>query len=128
MVRPKTYHDRTSTSVSFEKQLLNEFNELCVKERKTLSEKIGELVQEQLEKNAVGISNPIGLRYVKEIDSKNTLDYYIDNNFVTSKQFMNEFKTRDNQTVERFAALGRTINIAAEQVIYFNKTGKYLIR
>lgn len=63
MVRPKTYHDRTSTSLSFEKQMLNEFMELCWRERKTVSEKVTEMMQQELQKNVMGLTNPIKISY-----------------------------------------------------------------
>jgi hypothetical protein len=133
MVRPKTYHDRTSTSISFERQMLNEFLELCRTERKTFSEKVSEMIQEQLEKekNAIGSdSNPINICYnidcQDEVKAKNTLDYYIDKRLVTQKYFLEEYKEKDDQTLDRYEALTLTMHSAVKQTKYYRQTGKYL--
>ncbi|HSX48667.1 MAG TPA: hypothetical protein VLE44_00215 [Candidatus Saccharimonadales bacterium] len=130
MVRPRTYHDRTSTSLSFEKQMLNEFLELCRTERKSISEKVTEMIQQELEKNVIGLNNPINVGYQDSSLSKgnNTLDSYIDKGFVTVNHFQQDFKQKENERLERYAALGKTIAKAAEQIIYFKKNGKYQIQ
>src|SRR5690242_4343037 len=131
MVRPKLYHDRTSTSLSLEKQMLADFLDLCHKERKTLTEKLNEMVQEELEKNAIGNeTNPIAIPYKNTVlsqEGRNTLDYYIDKGYVTQKHFISEFMEKPEELLNRYQALGVTIAAAVKQVSYHRRTGKYLI-
>lgn len=73
------YRNRTVFTSNAELDVLNEIKELCRKERKTLSEKINELFIEELEKKAVGETNPLGISYGRQEEkpSLGTLDAWI---------------------------------------------------
>lgn len=66
LVRPKIYGKsrmRTTTCIMCDGQILEEFKELCFKEGKSMSESLQEFMAEKLEKNALGVSNPISIIY-----------------------------------------------------------------
>ena len=45
------YKNRTATTINCESIVLKEFQELCSSERRSLSEKIGELMLRELDRN-----------------------------------------------------------------------------
>ena len=65
-MRRKDYRDRQPVTISLEKERYRDFTDLCDKERKSISFKFSEMVEEELQKNAVGEVNPIRIRYVEE--------------------------------------------------------------
>jgi hypothetical protein len=88
--------------------------------------------ENQQRKNAIGSdSNPINISYnpsrQEEVKAKNTLDYYIDKRLVTQKYFLEEYKEKDDQTLDRYEALTLTMHSAVKQTKYYRKTGKYLV-
>lgn len=59
------YRTRTTITVNAELDILKDIKELCEKERKSLSEKINELMIGELEKKALGDYTPINVSYNK---------------------------------------------------------------
>jgi hypothetical protein len=59
----KKYRHRLYVGFNFEQDRIKEFEDLCWRERKTMSDKLNEMISEQLEKNAVGLNNPIKISY-----------------------------------------------------------------
>ena len=64
-MKRKTYRDRGQLYISAEKDILKEFQELCDKERKSVSLKLNEMMTEELQKNPLGplAGNPINIMY-----------------------------------------------------------------
>jgi hypothetical protein len=65
-MKRKDYHNRLPILISVEKDRWRDFQELCDRERKSYSFKLNELMEDELEKNAIGVCNPIKIRYGKE--------------------------------------------------------------
>lgn len=130
MPAAKKYRRRVSFTLNTEADILNDFAESCRKKGQSISERFTEFMTEELQKNAIGSdSNPINVDYYITTSGKNTLDSYIDKGFVTINHFQQDFKqVKENQKLELYAALGKTITRAAEQIIYFNKNGRYQIQ
>lgn len=63
MPAPNKYRNIHRLNVNIEKDMLNEFRDLCWSEKKTLSDKINELIVETVEKKALGERNPIDVQY-----------------------------------------------------------------
>lgn len=65
-MRRKEYRNRQPVTLSVEKDRWKDFEELCDKERKSVSLKIAEMLEEELEKKALGGQNPINISYGKQ--------------------------------------------------------------
>lgn len=91
MARPKEIRGRRMVkNVVFEGQRLEEFEELCRKERKSLSEYLRELIEQELEKKVVGPSansNPLNLKYADETIKSSQLTF---DEFPTHRCFTRE--------------------------------------
>lgn len=122
----QTYRQRGQMLISAEQNLIEEFQELCWKERKSMSVKFTELMQEELQKNEVGQSNPLNISYgLKHIFvSKNrniplTLDRFIDS--TEAKELINEIPNE---------ALGKFFNYNVKklsQQVQLKQTGKITV-
>lgn len=64
-------------TLSVEKDRWKDFEELCYKERKSVSLKIAEMLEEELEKKALGESNPIRISYGTEKEKPSQSDIRI---------------------------------------------------
>lgn len=64
-MRRKEYRERWPVTLSVEKDRWRDFEDLCDKERKSLSLKISEMLEKELQKNAFGEETPIKIRYGK---------------------------------------------------------------
>ena len=53
----------TVKTFTLDAQRMDEFHELCQKTRKTMSEYIRELVEQELEKKVIGQLNPLNIKY-----------------------------------------------------------------
>lgn len=127
MPAARKYKRRISFTLNTEADILDEFAAQCKKEGSSISERFTKFMTEELEKNAIGSEkNPIAVSFWRSCDYKNTLDDYLDKNFVTVKQFMDEFQNDDFKKLERKEALGLTIAKAAKQISHVKQTGKYL--
>ena len=73
---PPTKYRRGIHRVLFnmERDMHKEFQELCWSERKTVSEKLNELIMEVIEKKALGDQTPINISYGKEQDKPSQSD------------------------------------------------------
>ena len=56
----------TVKTIVFDSSRVKEFEELCKKERKSMSEYIRDLVSQELEKKEVALNNPLNLKYADE--------------------------------------------------------------
>lgn len=63
MPAPSKYRNIHRLNINIEKDMLNEFRDLCWEERKSLSDKINELIVETVEKKVVGSQNPLNISY-----------------------------------------------------------------
>ena len=63
-MKRKSFRDRSQVLLSVEKDRWKDFTELCDKERKSTSFKFDEMLSEELQKNALGLENPIGIAYI----------------------------------------------------------------
>jgi hypothetical protein len=63
MPAAKKFRNRLYVGFNFEADRIREFEEICWRERKSMSEKLNEMVEEQLEKNVAGLNNPIKISY-----------------------------------------------------------------
>jgi hypothetical protein len=109
---------------------VGDFKRMCQDEYGiSLSEGIRQLMDQELEKNAVGQSNPIAVNYdfsAKRSIGYNTLDYYLDNGFVTKQYWRKELENHPNEKLEKLEAFGLTITETCRQVKHFKNTGRYL--
>jgi hypothetical protein len=79
-MKRKEYRERQSVLISFERDRYKDFIDLCDRERKSVSLKINEMLEEELEKNATGEVNPIRIRYREKQQNKfsqSTLDDWL---------------------------------------------------
>jgi seryl-tRNA synthetase len=81
MMKRKEYRERQSVLISFERDRYKDFIDLCDRERKSVSLKINEMLEEELEKNVIGEANPIRIRYEEKQQqnkfSQSTLDDWL---------------------------------------------------
>ena len=132
-MKRKTYRDRSQLFISAEKDILKEFQELCDKEKKSVSLKLNEMMTEELQKNPLGplAGNPINIMFdhgIKPIKQE-PLDKYLQENFVTSRDWFGYYsKINDIDHVRRHEALAVTISKQAKQRVNYLKTGKYLVQ
>lgn len=122
------FHDRNQMLISVERDLAEEFKTLCDKERKSISLKFKELMEEEIQKNEIGHVNPISIEYISPHAKKsdnNTLDTYIQKGFITRNHFIEQFREKDIDTLDKYRALGTTISISAMAVSQYKRTGKY---
>lgn len=61
-------------TLNFETDRYKEFQDLCWSERKSVSEKIDEMITETLEKKVMGSQNPINVSYGEEQEKPLQLD------------------------------------------------------
>lgn len=122
MVRPRDYRERVVKTLNFEKNVYEEYEELCFKERISVSKKLQEFMSEQIQiqKNALGLNNPIGVGYTsyniqakKRLGSTTTLDEW-----ARRKNAIQLIKRIDENMAENAAI---NIIIASR----FKKTGVY---
>jgi hypothetical protein len=109
--------------------ITRDFKKLCQEHNISLSEGIRQLMTQELEKNAVGLENPIAVNYdfsAKRSIGYNTLDYYLDNGFVTKQYWRKELENHPNEKLEKLEAFGLTITETCRQVKHFKNTGRYL--
>ena len=66
MVATTKYRNIHRFNVNIEKDRFNDFKDLCWEERKSISDKINELIIETVEKKALGDQTPINVSYGKE--------------------------------------------------------------
>lgn len=64
--RPRVYSDRTSTSFSCEKVVLEDFLELCWKEKTSLGEKLQTFMEQELKKEVGLTATPIAVAYNRD--------------------------------------------------------------
>jgi hypothetical protein len=132
-MKRKAYRDRGQLFISAEKDILKEFQELCDKERKSVSLKLNEMMMDELQKNPLGVAgnNPINVDFNnRSIKSSNveSLDYFIERNAITSRHWHKFYDgVNDIHRLERHEALTLTIQKAVKQRHSYLKTGKYLI-
>ena len=63
-MKRKEYRVRQTVTFSAERDRYQDFEELCDKEHKSISFKLSEMIDGELQKNALGLSeNPIGVLY-----------------------------------------------------------------
>lgn len=133
-MKRKTYRDRSQLFISAEKDILKEFQELCDKERKSVSLKLNEMMLEEVQKNPLGpvAGNPINIEFNNQsIKSSNveSLDYFIERNAITSRHWHKFYdRVNDIQRLERHEALTLTIQKAVKQRHSYLKTGRYLVQ
>lgn len=65
-MRRKEYRDRQPVTISLEKDRYKDFTDLCDRERKSISLKFSEMLEEELQKNVIGECNPIRISYGEE--------------------------------------------------------------
>lgn len=69
-MRRKEYRDRQAVTISVEKDIFTDFIDLCDRERKSISLKFSEMMEEELQKNVMGEINPLRIRYGDEQENK----------------------------------------------------------
>ena|SRR5690242_5931090 len=77
MVRERRYKRSTSFLMNTDYDVLEDFRKLCSNERKDVSEKLNELIREELQKNVVGVGTPINIPYSNDINQSGKKDYSI---------------------------------------------------
>jgi hypothetical protein len=117
----------TSFSYPIEKVDVIELAEDRAKsEGKSLSQYIVSLMENE-QKNPIGLdSNPIAVKFL-ESKFTNSLDYYLDNGFVTKQYWKKELEGSPNEKLEKLEAFGLTITETCRQVKHFKNTGRYLV-
>lgn len=63
-MKRKEYRQRQPVTLSVEKDRWKDFEDLCDKERKSISLKVAEMLEEELQKNALGVArepNPLNI-------------------------------------------------------------------
>ncbi len=114
MGRPKAYSDRTSTSFSCEKAVLDDFLELCWKEKISLSEKLQTYMEQELKKD-MGLANPIKVSYEAQ-NKVMSLLHYLQDSIDVKKSIDEECSTiNDHKTLARLKAAAYTINQSADR-------------
>jgi len=112
--RPKLYNDRTSTSFSCERAVLDDFLELCWREKTSLSEKLQTYMEEELKKEK-GILNPIKIEYNTQ-NKVMSLLHYLQETIVDMNTISQECSRIDDQkTLARLKGVAYTINQCADQ-------------
>jgi hypothetical protein len=119
------FRDRTQVLISTERDRFKEFQQLCDKESKSVSLKLKEMIEQELEKNVMGLHNPIAINFARPC-ANNSLDYYIDNGFVTKQYWKKELENNSNEKLEKIEAFGLTITETCKQIKHFKTTGRYL--
>ena len=79
-MRRLNYKDRRQFLLSIDREDLEVFQKICDNERKSMSFKLNELVQEEIQKNELGCDNPIGINFNqtnKSVHRKPTMEDYI---------------------------------------------------
>ena len=79
-MKRKNYRERKQILFSIEKEDFDAFHLLCERERKSLSLKLAEIIEEELQKNELGRENPIGIDFTrtnKYVENVYTLDDYV---------------------------------------------------
>ena len=129
MPAARKYRRRVPFTLNTEADTLNQFAEQCRKQGLTISERFTEFMREELEKNAVGHdSNPISITYGCQANPKssNTLDYYLDNGFVTRDYWKKKLERDDPEKWTRVENLGTILVQTCKQLKYYNQTGRWL--
>jgi hypothetical protein len=131
MVRERRYKHRTSFLMNTDLEVLEDFRKLCSDERKDVSEKLNEMIREEIRKKVMGC-NPISVNYnMNDEGIKSSklegLDRYIEENYVTSKQWKEFFDKKDSyDIIMKYEALSLTIHKQAKNRANYLKTGRYV--
>ncbi|HYZ60228.1 MAG TPA: hypothetical protein VE544_11280, partial [Nitrososphaeraceae archaeon] len=124
MPAPKKYRNTTPFLFNPELDRFNEFKEICHRERKSVAQKLNELIIQTIETDGIGESNPLGITYGPPVQQKitsfnaenplQTLDLFIDNGIIGIKQWQPAFQKEENpEQLDKYVNLTTTINNAA---------------
>lgn len=133
-MRRKEYRSREQVLFSAERDLISEFRELCDKENKSLSLKLNEMIQEELEKNEWAADNPLRINFSRANKSVYnrpfTLDPYIERAKVAeTKEELENLKRFAKDTSQKKMILFQTIRRRERELdepdpkeLFFRKT------
>ena len=132
----KRYTDRKPVYFHTEGSILEQFKEVCYRERKDVAEKLNELMRTEIQKNvSPRLRTPINITFSNDInqsgkkDDITSLDYFIEKKHITSDYWHDYFSKKDSyDEVMRYEALSLTIHNQAKQRRHFLKTGRYLVQ
>src|ERR671910_913128 len=139
MPAPKKYRNTTPFLFNPELDRFNEFKDLCHRERKSVAQKLNELIVQAIESDGIGKDNPLGISYGPPVQQKipnfsledptQVLDWLIDNNIVGFKQWQPTFAKVENQErLDKYINLTNVIHTSAKDRKEFLKTGKAVVR
>jgi hypothetical protein len=122
MPAPKKYHSRTYVGFNFEADRIKDFEHLCWTEHKTMSEKINEMVNGELEKNAIRAPNPINVSFdpehnkdtVSHNDCWKQLTMY---DAVEHQEMLDRTKRLDKSQFQKVLAFSRTLSTVVNIIL-----------
>jgi hypothetical protein len=132
---PKKYRNTTPFLFNAELDRFNEFKELCHKEKKSVQEKLNELIIQTIETDGIGKDNPLGITYGPPVQQKitsfnaenplETLDLFTDNGVIGLKQWQPAFAQEENQErIDKYANLITTMDKAVKAQQAYLKTSR----
>lgn len=101
-MKRQEYRQRKGIFFNVEQNAWEAFQELCDKERKTISLKLNEMLKEELQKNEIGRSNPLNLSYgIHTNKSTNGITISMDR-FIDVKEAKESVKEIPNEILCKF--------------------------
>lgn len=140
MPAPKKYRNTTPFLFNPELDRFNEFKDLCHRERKSVAEKLNELIVHAVERDGIGENNPLGITYGPPVQQQKitgfnvenpteALDWLIENKIVGFKDWQPAYAKHDNQEqLDKYINLTEIMHITAKDRKEFLKTGKAVVR
>jgi hypothetical protein len=136
---PKKYRNTTPFLFNPELDRFNEFKELCHREKKSISEKLNELIVQAIETDGIGEDNPLGIMYGPVVQRKitnfnvnnplETLDWFIENGIIRVKDWQPAYaEVQDKDRMEKYVNLTYIMHSTAEDRLSFLKTSKAVVR
>ena len=138
MPAAKKYRNTTPFLFHPELDRFNEFKDICHRERKSVAQKLNELIIQTVERDGIGENNPLGITYGPPVQQRLTnysagnpceiLTQFIENKVIGLKQWEPAFlEISDLEQMQRYANLTDIIHTAAKNRLSYLKTGKAVV-
>lgn len=138
MPAPKKYRNTTPFLFNAELDRLNEFKAVCHKEKKSVQEKLNELIIQAVERAGIGENNPLGITYGPPVQQKisnftnnplEVLDHFIDNGITKVSDWQQAYlEVQDQERIDKYLNLTDSMYTAAKNRRSVIKTGRVTVR
>lgn len=130
----KRFRTKRLLTFNAELDIVKEFEEICHNERKSITEKLNELIVHTVERAGIGENNPLGITYGPAVQRKITnfntnnpveiVDQFIQNGIIGIKDWQAAFaEVQDQPLMQRIANLTEVMRISAKARLSYLKTG-----